>query len=70
MSGKKPSEAGEEREYPSLRAASAPLTDPAKARELLIRLVEIPGVTEAEKEACEYLAQTLSVYGWEDARLD
>jgi LysW-gamma-L-lysine carboxypeptidase len=42
----------------------------SKARELLVRLVEIPGVTGAEKEACEYLAQALPAYGWEDARLD
>ncbi|MDR1875258.1 MAG: M20/M25/M40 family metallo-hydrolase [Synergistaceae bacterium] len=42
----------------------------AQARELLIRLVEIPGVTGSEERACEYLAQALSAYGWEDARLD
>jgi LysW-gamma-L-lysine carboxypeptidase len=43
---------------------------PAKARELLVRLVEIPGVTGAEKEACDCLAQALPLYGWEDTRLD
>jgi LysW-gamma-L-lysine carboxypeptidase len=48
----------------------APPTDSVKARELLIRLVKIPGVTGSEKEACEYLAQALSMYGWEDAHPD
>lgn len=44
--------------------------DASKIRELLIRMVEIPGVTYAEKEACDYFAQALSDYGWEDVRLD
>jgi LysW-gamma-L-lysine carboxypeptidase len=69
MTESKPPEAGEKGEdFP--RAVSAPLPDPAKARELLARLVEIPGVTGAEGEACGYLARALPMYGWEDARLD
>ena len=46
------------------------MIDLVKARELLIRLVEIPGVTGDEGKACAYLAQALSVYGWNDVRID
>ncbi|MDR2137891.1 MAG: M20/M25/M40 family metallo-hydrolase [Synergistaceae bacterium] len=48
-----------------------------KARELLIRLVEIPSVTRDEGAACRYLARVLvseapgaTLFGWEDVRLD
>jgi LysW-gamma-L-lysine carboxypeptidase len=54
--------------------------DPAPARELLIRLVEIRSVTQHEKEACAFLRQVLSSssfispfadgFGWEQARID
>ncbi|MDR2529520.1 MAG: M20/M25/M40 family metallo-hydrolase [Synergistaceae bacterium] len=40
------------------------------ARELLVRLVEIPSVTGGEDEACEYLAGALSSFGWERAGRD
>ncbi|MCL2009040.1 MAG: M20/M25/M40 family metallo-hydrolase [Synergistaceae bacterium] len=46
------------------------IIDSVKARELLIRLVEIPGVTGDESKACEYLARALPAYGWDDARID
>ena len=69
MSKEKLPEGGEKRGNFSPRAPSA-LPEPEKARELLIRLVEIPGVTGAEREACDYLAQALPLYGWEDSHLD
>ena len=40
------------------------------AKELLVRLVEIPSVTYSENEACVYLAQALPMHGWEDAHID
>jgi LysW-gamma-L-lysine carboxypeptidase len=45
-------------------------SDRARARDLLIRLVEIPGVTYSEEKACDYLAQALSMFGWTDPRAD
>ena len=46
------------------------MIDAVRARELLIRLVEIPSVTGSEAKACAYLAQALPVYGWSDVRID
>jgi len=46
------------------------MIDPVKARELLVRLVEIPSVTGDERRACAYLAQALPIYGWNCARID
>jgi LysW-gamma-L-lysine carboxypeptidase len=69
MTEEKLPETAEEGENCLCSASTAP-PDPAKARELLVRLVEIPGVTGAEKEACGYLARTLPMYGWEGACLD
>ncbi|MDR3231417.1 MAG: M20/M25/M40 family metallo-hydrolase [Synergistaceae bacterium] len=49
-----------------------PPTDlhPIQARELLIRLVEIPGVTYFEDKACDCLTRALSVFGWQEAHRD
>ena len=44
--------------------------DSAAAKELLVRLVEIPSVTHFESEACGYLAQALFMHGWERAEVD
>ncbi len=44
--------------------------DSAAARELLVRLVEIPSVTHFESEACDFLAQALFMHGWERAETD
>ena len=46
------------------------MIDTVKARELLIRLVEIPGITGDEEKACAYLAQVLPMYGWNGVRID
>lgn len=46
------------------------MINPVKARELLIRLVEIPSVTGNEELACAYLAQVLPAYGWSDVHID
>ncbi|MDR1623261.1 MAG: M20/M25/M40 family metallo-hydrolase, partial [Synergistaceae bacterium] len=43
---------------------------PGRARELLIRLVEIESVTDDEDRACDYLTRVLGSFGWAGARRD
>jgi len=43
---------------------------PGKAKELVVRLVEIQSVTKREDAACEYLAEAVEQFGWKDARRD